>query len=34
MTIYAEGVKPKNADWVDNLLESVSVEFECIDNIL
>ncbi len=33
MNIYAEGVYPKKADWMDNLLYSVSVEFECIDHI-
>ncbi len=33
MTIYAEGTGRKKADWVDNLLESVCVEFECIDRI-
>ena len=33
LSIYAEGIQPKKADWLDNLLESVSVEFECIDHI-
>ena len=33
LSIYAEGIQPKKADWMDNLLESVSVEFECIDHI-
>ena len=33
MTIYAEGTGRKKADWVDNLLESVCVEFECVDRI-
>ena len=33
MDIYAEGIFPKSADWMENLLRSVSVEFECIDRI-
>ncbi len=33
MDIYAEGTLPKSADWMENLLRSVSVEFECIDHI-
>lgn len=33
MDIYAEGVDSKKSNWVDNLLVSVSAEFECIDNI-
>lgn len=33
MTIYAEGTWGKTADWMDQLLRSVSVEFECIDHI-
>ena len=33
MTIYAEGTGRKKADWVDNLLESVCVEFEYVDRI-
>ncbi len=33
MDIYAEGVGSKKSNWVDNLLESVSAEFECIDKI-
>lgn len=33
MDIYAEGVKAKHSDWINNLLESVSAEFECIDII-
>ncbi len=33
MKIYAEGIAIKKADWVENLFESVSVEFECIDKI-
>lgn len=31
LTIYAEGVGEKKRNWVENLLRSVSVEFECID---
>ncbi len=33
MNIYAEGIAPKSADWMENLLRTVSVEFECIDKI-
>lgn len=33
LTVYAEGTGPKKAEWIDNLLESVSVEFEYIDII-
>lgn len=33
LKIYAEGINPKKADWINNLLESVSGEFECIDTI-
>lgn len=33
MKIYAEGVWKKTSDWTDNLLRSVSAEFECIDHI-
>lgn len=33
MNIYAEGVLAKPVDWMQNLLRSVSVEFECIDQI-
>lgn len=33
MTIYAEGIGSKKQDWINNLPESVSVEFECIDHI-
>ncbi len=33
MTIYAEGTWEKPADWTENLLRTVSVEFECIDHI-
>lgn len=33
MMIYAEGVGEKKHNWKDRLLKSVSVEFECIDNI-
>lgn len=33
LEIYAEGISPKKADWIENLFESVSVEFECIDKI-
>ena len=33
MIIYAEGVWERPANWVENLLRSVSVEFECIDHI-
>lgn len=33
MTIYAEGVRKKPSNWMENLLRSVSVEFECIDHI-
>ena len=31
MKIYAEGTWEKPADWEENLLRTVSVEFECID---
>lgn len=31
--IYAEGTWEKNHNWKENLLRSVSVEFECIDRI-
>lgn len=33
MALYAEGVGKKNRNWVENLLRSVCVEFECIDHI-
>lgn len=33
LNIYAEGVWSKKHNWRENLLRSVSVEFECIDNI-
>ncbi len=33
MKIYAEGTWAKPSDWEENLLRSVSVEFECIDAI-
>ncbi len=33
MTIYAEGVWNRSSNWMENLLRSVSVEFECIDHI-
>lgn len=33
MSIYAEGVWNRPSHWVENLLRSVSVEFECIDHI-
>lgn len=33
MDIYAEGILSKTADWMENLLRSVSVEFECVDHI-
>lgn len=33
MNIYAEGIAPKSADWMKNLLRTVSVEFEWIDKI-
>lgn len=33
LTIYAEGVAGKKKYWKENLLRSVSVEFECIDKI-
>lgn len=33
MPIYAEGVREKTNNWIENLLRSVSVEFECIDLI-
>lgn len=31
MKIYAEGIWQKTENWLENLLRSVSVEFECID---
>lgn len=31
MSIYAEGTWQKSCNWKENLLRSVSVEFECID---
>lgn len=33
MSIYAEGTWEKTRNWKENLLRSVSVEFECIDKI-
>lgn len=33
MSIYAEGINGKGRDWKENILKSVSVEFECIDRI-
>lgn len=33
MTLYAEGVERKSKNWVENLVKSVCVEFECIDKI-
>ncbi len=33
MKIYAEGTWAKPSDWEENLLRSVSVEFECIDAV-
>ncbi|MBD5523499.1 MAG: hypothetical protein HDR04_03600 [Lachnospiraceae bacterium] len=33
LTIYAEGIEGKTRKWKENLLKSVSVEFECIDKI-
>lgn len=33
MEIYAEGIGSKKRTWRENLLRSVSVEFECIDKI-
>jgi len=33
LQIYAEGVGKKRRNWRENLLRSVSVEFECIDKI-
>ena len=33
MKIYAEGTWAKSLDWEENLLRTVSVEFECIDKI-
>ena len=33
MKIYAEGTWEKPANWEENLLRTVSVEFECIDKI-
>lgn len=32
-TVYAEGIDGKKRNWRENLLRSVSVEFECIDKI-
>lgn len=32
-TIYAEGIGERKRNWRENLLRSVSVEFECIDKI-
>lgn len=33
MSLYAEGVGGKSPNWVENLLKSVCVEFECVDKI-
>lgn len=33
LNIYAEGTWEKSCNWKENLLRSVSVEFECIDKI-
>lgn len=33
LSIYAEGVNGKESDWKENIIRSVSVEFECIDRI-
>lgn len=33
LNIYAEGTWKKSRNWKENLLRSVSVEFECIDKI-
>ncbi len=33
LIIYAEGTWEKSLNWKENLLRSVSVEFECIDKI-
>lgn len=33
MNIYAEGIGPRHADWRENLLRTVSVEFEIVDKI-
>ena len=33
MDIYAEEIFPKSSCWMENLLRSASVEFECIDQI-
>lgn len=33
LTIYADGVDGNKSSWMENLLTSVSVEFECIDHI-
>lgn len=33
LNIFAEGTWKKGRDWTENLLRSVSVEFECIDQI-
>lgn len=33
LTIYAEGIHRRRCNWKENLLRSVSVEFECIDKI-
>lgn len=33
MEIFAEGITTKKTNWIENLFESASVEFECIDVI-
>ncbi len=33
LNIFAEGIVKKGRDWTENLLRSVSVEFECIDQL-
>ncbi len=33
LKIYGEGTEQRRYNWIENLLESVSVEFECIDHI-
>ena len=33
LTVYAEGVQEKSINWKENLLRSVSVEFEFIDKV-
>ena len=33
LNVYAEGIFPNKKEWIDNLLDSVSAEFECIDHI-